>query len=121
MAEMSQQNGVTHIVCTPHSSEHFKFDPELNLERLQMQLRDTARELAPTQPGAASSLRDALNGMDQNDLTNLVQRTTIQANGFVQDHVTDHFFFQIMQVFFYQRLIFFGREGASHPRLNAEE
>jgi len=26
---MSQQNGVTHIVCTPHSSEHFKFDPEL--------------------------------------------------------------------------------------------
>jgi hypothetical protein len=46
-----------------------------DLERLQKQLRDTARELAPTQPGAASSLRDALNGMDQNDLTNLVQRT----------------------------------------------
>ncbi|HKO18687.1 MAG TPA: hypothetical protein VJU82_07355 [Acidobacteriaceae bacterium] len=46
-----------------------------DLERLQKQLRDTARELAPNQPGAASSLRDALNGMDQNDLTNLVQRT----------------------------------------------
>ena len=30
------QNGVTHIVCTPHSSEHFKFDPALNLERLEM-------------------------------------------------------------------------------------
>ena len=30
MAEMSMQNGVTHIVCTPHSSEHFKFDPALN-------------------------------------------------------------------------------------------
>ena len=36
MAEMSIQNGVTHIVCTPHSSEHFKFDPALNLERLEM-------------------------------------------------------------------------------------
>ena len=36
MAEMSMQNGVTHIVCTPHSSEHFKFDPALNLERLEM-------------------------------------------------------------------------------------
>jgi len=36
MAEMSAQNGVTHIVCTPHSSEHFKFDPALNLERLEM-------------------------------------------------------------------------------------
>jgi protein-tyrosine phosphatase len=36
MAEMSLQNGVTHIVCTPHSSEHFRFDPQLNLERLQM-------------------------------------------------------------------------------------
>jgi hypothetical protein len=46
-----------------------------DLEQLQKQLRDSARELAPTQPGAASSLRDALNGIDQNDLTNLVQRT----------------------------------------------
>jgi protein-tyrosine phosphatase len=36
MAEMSLQNGVTHIVCTPHSSEHFKFDPALNAERLEM-------------------------------------------------------------------------------------
>ena len=35
MAEMSIQNGVTHIVCTPHSSDHFKFDPALNLERLE--------------------------------------------------------------------------------------
>jgi hypothetical protein len=45
------------------------------LEQLQRQMRDTARELAPTQPGAASSLREGLNGLDQNDLTNLVQRT----------------------------------------------
>jgi protein-tyrosine phosphatase len=35
MAEMSIQNGVTHIVCTPHSSEHFKFDPALNRERME--------------------------------------------------------------------------------------
>jgi hypothetical protein len=46
-----------------------------DLEGLEKGLRDTARELAPTQPGAASSLRDALTGMDQTDLTNLVQRT----------------------------------------------
>src|SRR6201996_7970759 len=35
MAEMSMQSGVTHIVCTPHSSEHYKFDPALNRERLE--------------------------------------------------------------------------------------
>jgi protein-tyrosine phosphatase len=35
MAEMSIQNGVTHIVCTPHSSEHYKFDPALNRERME--------------------------------------------------------------------------------------
>jgi len=46
-----------------------------DLSKLETGLRSTARELAPTQPGAASSLRDALNGMDQQDLTNLVQRT----------------------------------------------
>lgn len=36
MAEMSIANGVTHIACTPHSSEHFRFDPELNQERLDI-------------------------------------------------------------------------------------
>jgi hypothetical protein len=46
-----------------------------DLEKLQRQMRDTARELAPTQPAASSNLRDALSGMDQTDLTNLVQRT----------------------------------------------
>jgi hypothetical protein len=46
-----------------------------DLSKLETGLRSTARELAPTQPGAASSLREALNGMDQQDLTNLVQRT----------------------------------------------
>jgi hypothetical protein len=46
-----------------------------DLSKLEKGMRDTARELAPTQPGAAANLRDALNGMDQQDLTNLVQRT----------------------------------------------
>ncbi|GAC1421427.1 MAG: hypothetical protein NVSMB62_16350 [Acidobacteriaceae bacterium] len=46
-----------------------------DLEKLQRTLRDTARQLAQTQPAAASGLRDALGGIDQNDLTNLVQRT----------------------------------------------
>ena len=36
MARMSMQNGVTHIVCTPHSSEQYAFDPEKNRERLAM-------------------------------------------------------------------------------------
>jgi protein-tyrosine phosphatase len=35
MAEMSVENGVTHIVCTPHSSAQFKFYPRLNLERME--------------------------------------------------------------------------------------
>lgn len=46
-----------------------------DLDRLQKGLRDSARELAPSQPGAASKLRDAVNGLDQSDLTNLTQRT----------------------------------------------
>jgi hypothetical protein len=46
-----------------------------DLSRLEKGLRDTARELAPNQPGASSKLRDALTGMDQSDLTNRVQRT----------------------------------------------
>jgi hypothetical protein len=46
-----------------------------DLSQLEKNLRNSARELAPTQPQSASKLRDALGGMDQTDLTNRVQRT----------------------------------------------
>ena len=46
-----------------------------DLSQLEKNLRNASRELAPTQPQAASKLRDALGGMDQTDLTNRVQRT----------------------------------------------
>ena len=47
-----------------------------DLARLTQQLRDTARELAPTQPGASTKLRGALNGMDENDLGTRMQRSS---------------------------------------------
>ena len=46
-----------------------------DLSHLEKGLRDTARELAPNQPGTSSKLRDALSEMDQSDLDNRVQRT----------------------------------------------
>jgi len=46
-----------------------------SLSGLQKDLRSTAREIAPNQPGAARKLRDALTDMDQSDLDNHVQRT----------------------------------------------
>jgi hypothetical protein len=46
-----------------------------DLSQLEKNMRNAARELAPSQPQAASKLRDALGGMDQTDLTNRVQRT----------------------------------------------
>ncbi len=46
-----------------------------DLSRLQTNLRDTAREMAPDEPGVAQKLRDALTEMDDSDLDNHVQRT----------------------------------------------
>jgi len=46
-----------------------------DLSHIEKGLRDTARELAPNQPGTSSKLRDALSEMDQSDLENRVQRT----------------------------------------------
>jgi hypothetical protein len=46
-----------------------------DLSKLQKNLRDAAREMAPTEPGAAQNLRDALTEMDESDLDNHVQRT----------------------------------------------
>jgi hypothetical protein len=46
-----------------------------DLSSLQKNIRDTARSLAPNQPGVAQKLRDALSEMDETDLDNHVQRT----------------------------------------------
>jgi hypothetical protein len=46
-----------------------------DLSSLQKDLRNTARETAPNQPGVAQKLRDALSEMDESDLDNHVQRT----------------------------------------------
>jgi hypothetical protein len=45
------------------------------LARLEKQLRDTQRELAPMQPGVSGKLGNALSGMDENELGNRVQRS----------------------------------------------
>lgn len=34
LAEASIAEGVTHVVATPHANDHFKFDPEINREKL---------------------------------------------------------------------------------------
>jgi protein-tyrosine phosphatase len=43
MAEAALEDGITHIVCTPHANHHFSFDPETNAERLA-RVQDAVRE-----------------------------------------------------------------------------
>jgi hypothetical protein len=47
-----------------------------DLAHLTQQIRSTARELSSTQPGASSKLRSALDGLDENDLNNRMQRSS---------------------------------------------
>src|SRR6202041_1084963 len=49
-----------------------------DLGRLTQQLRTAARELAPTQPGASTKLRGAVEGMDENYLGTRLQRSSDQ-------------------------------------------
>jgi protein-tyrosine phosphatase len=35
MVEMSVENGITHIVCTPHANTRWSFDPEVNRQKLE--------------------------------------------------------------------------------------
>jgi len=35
MARMAAEDGITHVVCTPHASTHWAFDPAINAERIQ--------------------------------------------------------------------------------------
>jgi protein-tyrosine phosphatase len=36
LAEASIAEGVTHIVCTPHSNDKYRFDPQVNRERMEI-------------------------------------------------------------------------------------
>jgi hypothetical protein len=47
-----------------------------DLQHLTQQMRGEARELAPTQPAASTKLRGALDGMDENDLSTRMQRSS---------------------------------------------
>jgi hypothetical protein len=47
-----------------------------DLAHLTQQMRNSARELAPTQPGASGKLRSALDGLDENDLETRLQRSS---------------------------------------------
>ena len=46
-----------------------------DLSKLEKDMRDSAREMAPNQPGIAKQLRDALTEVDNSDLDNHTQRT----------------------------------------------
>ena len=46
-----------------------------DLSKLEKDLRDSARRMAPNQPKTAQKLRQALTGMDESDLDNHMQRT----------------------------------------------
>lgn len=43
MAEMAANDGITHIVCTPHANDKYLFDPERNDEKLA-QLQERLKE-----------------------------------------------------------------------------
>jgi hypothetical protein len=52
-----------------------------DLAHLTQQMRDSARELAPTQPGASSKLRNALGTLEESDLGTRLQRSSDYLRG----------------------------------------
>ncbi len=81
---MAQQKAASAAGRPPNNPSAQDIDKMVNdrqrvsddLARLTQQIRDAARELAPTQPGASTKLRSALNGMDENDLGTRMQRSS---------------------------------------------
>ena len=81
---MAQQNAARAAGQPPNYPSAQEIDKMVNdrqqvtddLARLTQQMRNAARELAPTQPAASSKLRSALEGMDENDLGTRMQRSS---------------------------------------------
>ncbi len=52
MARMAADDGITHVVCTPHASAHWTFDPAVNAERLDELRAALAAESIPLTLGS---------------------------------------------------------------------
>lgn len=52
MARMAMEDGITHIVCTPHANNRYRFDPEINTARL----REIQQELNGSKGGGEITL-----------------------------------------------------------------
>jgi protein-tyrosine phosphatase len=46
MVEAAAQDGITHIVCTPHANSRFPFNPEVNRQKLEMLQERTAGKVS---------------------------------------------------------------------------
>jgi len=52
MARMAANDGITHVVCTPHASAHWTFDPPVNAERIAELRAALAAESIPLTLGS---------------------------------------------------------------------
>jgi hypothetical protein len=80
---MAEQNAARASGQSPHYPTAEEVDKLINdrqqvtddLARLTQQMRTAARELAPTQPAASGKLRNALDGVDENNLGTRLQHS----------------------------------------------
>jgi protein-tyrosine phosphatase len=53
MARMAAQDGITHVVCSPHSSNHYRYDPVIVSKKLQELRQEIKAEDIPLELGVA--------------------------------------------------------------------
>ena len=81
---MAEQNAAHAAGKQPRNLTQQEIDKMINdrqkvtddLAHLTQQMRSATRELAPTQPAASGKLRSALDGMDENQLGERLQRSS---------------------------------------------
>jgi protein-tyrosine phosphatase len=87
MARMAALDGITHVVCTPHASNHWSFEPAAVAARLE-QLRDAlAAESIPLILGSGCDFHVSFDNLD--DAFNHPTRYTINATRYLLVELPD--------------------------------
>ena len=88
MASMAVEDGITHVVCTPHASSSWTFDPKLVAERLDSLREALAGENIPLTLGAGCDFHLSYDNI--RDATARPAKYTINGHEYLLIELPDH-------------------------------
>lgn len=116
MARMAFEDGITHVVCTPHANDRYIYDPQVIFERIDELNRALDREGIPLILGHGSDFHITYENIQQAIAT--PSRFSINGQGYLLIEIPDYGFPPGLTDIFYQLQLAHLTPILTHPERN---